>query len=139
MRNPRRCIMTKRHRLFPVLLLLSTVFASMVVLTSTVGADSRTVSFNEPVTVEGTVLKPGTYTVVWTGTGPEVQVSFIRNGRTVTTATARLDLERNPLRSITTKTLPDNSSILLRLSFKHLTLFFDGAGGSNGTRPVSVA
>ena len=131
--------MTKKSSVFPVTLLFLGICASTVVLTSTArGADSRTVTFSEPVTVDGTVLKPGTYKVVWIGSEPEVQVSFIKEGNTVATATARLAIEKGPQRSITTKTMPDNSRALARLSFKHLTLFFDAAGGSHATRPPTV-
>ena len=130
--------MTLKSRILPVPLLFLAICASTVILISTARADSKTITFSEPVTVGGTVLKPGTYKVVWIGSEPDVQVSFMKGENTVATATARLALEKSPQRSITTKTMPDNSRALSRLSFKHLTLFFDGAGESYGTRQLTV-
>ena len=40
--------------------------------------------------IGGTELKPGDYKVEWQGTGPVVQVSFQRNGKTVVTVPGRL-------------------------------------------------
>ena len=130
--------MTLKSRILPVPLLFLALCASTVVLTSTARADSKTITFSEPVTVDGTVLKPGAYKVVWIGSEREVLVSFIRNGNTVATATARLTIEKSRQRSITTKTMPDDARALTRLSFRHLTLFFDGAGESYGTRQLTV-
>jgi len=42
-----------------------------------------------------TVLKPGTYTVKWMGSGPQVQVSVLQNKDTVATTTGTLKEENN--------------------------------------------
>jgi len=36
-------------------------------------------------------LEPGNYRVEWQGTGPEVQVNFVRNGKTVATVPGTLN------------------------------------------------
>lgn len=40
--------------------------------------------------MNGTTLPAGDYTAKWDGTGPAVQVSIVRNGRTVATVPAKL-------------------------------------------------
>jgi hypothetical protein len=42
------------------------------------------------VQVGGTQLQPGHYKVEWQGTGPAVQVTFLRNGKTVATVPGTL-------------------------------------------------
>ena len=70
------------------------IVAAMALLTplSLFAADttSRSVTIEDPVTVGTTHLKPGHYKVEWQGTGPAVQVNFVRNGKTVATAPAKL-------------------------------------------------
>src|ERR1700730_14493907 len=45
-----------------------------------------------PATVQvgGTQLKPGNYKLTWQGAGPDIQVTFLRDGKTVTTVPATL-------------------------------------------------
>ena len=50
------------------LLLASNAFAGMKV----------SLLLNDPVTVNGTTLKPGNYKVQWEGTGPNVELSFLQ-------------------------------------------------------------
>ena len=54
--------------------------------------DKNQHSVDIPVTVQvgGTQLKPGNYKVEWQGTGPDVQVTFLRGGKTVATVPATL-------------------------------------------------
>jgi hypothetical protein len=70
------------------------IVAAMALLTplSLFAADTttRSVTIGDPVTVGTTHLKPGHYKVEWQGTGPAVQVNFVRNGKTVATAPAKL-------------------------------------------------
>jgi hypothetical protein len=51
---------------------------------------TRSITIGDAVTVGSTQLKPGHYKVEWQGTGPAVQVNFVRNGKTVATAPANL-------------------------------------------------
>lgn len=45
---------------------------------------------SDPVQVNGTTLPAGDYTAKWEGSGPEVQVSIVRSGKTVATVPAKL-------------------------------------------------
>lgn len=52
--------------------------------------NQRTVNLAYAVQVGGTQLQPGTYKVEWQGTGPDVQVTFLKNGKTVATVPGTL-------------------------------------------------
>jgi hypothetical protein len=52
--------------------------------------NQHSVNIPNPVKVGSTQLKPGDYKVEWQGAGPEVQVRFLQNGKTVATAPATL-------------------------------------------------
>lgn len=123
--------MTMRRTVVSLSLLFSTVMVSMVILTSPVRANTKSVTFNEPVMIGSTVLEAGTYKVSWTGSESAVMVAFMKKGQTVATASARLVLENSRRRAIGTKTMPDNSRILTRLSFKNETLFFNQSSGTD--------
>jgi hypothetical protein len=63
---------------------------SALALLSPVGALARgknqhSVVIPDSVQVGGSQLQPGKYKVEWQGTGPEVQVNFVRDGKTVAT------------------------------------------------------
>lgn len=69
------------------------IMAAMALLPlSLFAADTttRSVTIGDPVTVGTTHLKPGHYKVEWQGSGPAVRVNFVRNGKTVATAPAKL-------------------------------------------------
>jgi hypothetical protein len=72
-----------------------TAFLLAVVLLSTLGVLARdknqhSVELYDSVQVGGTQLKPGNYQVEWQGTSPEIHVNFVRDGKTVATATGAL-------------------------------------------------
>jgi hypothetical protein len=48
------------------------------------------ITLSEPVQVGSTQLKPGEYKLQWQGDGPDVQVAFVLNGKTVATVPAKL-------------------------------------------------
>jgi hypothetical protein len=45
---------------------------------------------NDPITVNGTTLKPGEYKLQWDGNGPNVQLSFIQGKKVIATAPAHV-------------------------------------------------
>lgn len=52
--------------------------------------NEHSVSIPDAVQVGSTHLQAGTYKVKWDGSGPQVQVSFMQNGKTVATAPGTL-------------------------------------------------
>jgi len=70
-------------------------FLSMLALLSSVSALARdknqhSVEIPDSVQVGGTQLEPGNYKVEWQGTGPEIKVNFVRDGKTVATVPGTL-------------------------------------------------
>jgi hypothetical protein len=52
--------------------------------------NQHSVEIREAVQVGGKQLEPGNYKVEWQGTGPEIQVNFVRGGKTVATVPGTL-------------------------------------------------
>jgi hypothetical protein len=72
-----------------------TALLSMLTLLSSMSALARdknlhSVKIPYSVQVGGTQLKPGDYKVEWQGTGPQIQVNFVRNGKIVATVPGTL-------------------------------------------------
>ena|SRR5438045_2284906 len=87
--------------------------------------DSEHITFSEPVMVAGTLLKADTYRVVWDGSGPQVQVSFMKGSKTVATASATLVLEPSTYDgAVQIETLGNNARALERISWKKKSLIF---------------
>ena len=62
------------------LLLASSAFASA----------KASLQLNNPVTVNGTTLKPGDYKILWEGTGPNVEISIMQGKNVVVKASAKV-------------------------------------------------
>ena len=52
--------------------------------------NQHSVNISDAVQVGSTQLQPGKYKVEWQGTGPDVQVTFLQNGKTVATVPGTL-------------------------------------------------
>ena len=90
-------------------------------------------TITEPVKVGATQLQPGKYKVVWDGSGPEVQVSFMEGKKTVATAPAKLvNQESSYDGAVEIKTTDDNSKLLEGISWKKRALIFDQSGAAAG-------
>ncbi len=68
---------------------------SMLALLCSVSALARdknqhSVQISDAVQVGGTQLEPGDYKVEWQGTGPELEVTFVRDGKTIATVPGTL-------------------------------------------------
>jgi hypothetical protein len=50
----------------------------------------KSVDINETVTVQGVTLAPGSYKFEWSGPGPDVQLTILRNNNTVATVPAHI-------------------------------------------------
>jgi hypothetical protein len=88
--------------------------------------NSANVVFDNPVTVGNTEVPKGTYKVVWTGTDPNVQVTFT-NRNLSKTVPAQIVEGRNNMEAELTDS-KDNKTFLTGLQLKDATLKFgDGA------------
>jgi hypothetical protein len=82
---------------------------------------TRSVTINDSVTVGSTHLTPGHYKLEWEGNGPSIQVNFVRNGKTVATAPAKLqtnDKQVNQDDVIVDRTTAHNK-VLKEVDFSH--------------------
>src|ERR1700758_5872108 len=69
----------------------------MLAFVSSIGAFAKdsnrhSVQISDSVQVGSTQLKPGKYNIQWQGTGPEIQVSFVHDGKTVATVPGTLKM-----------------------------------------------
>lgn len=120
------------------------MFLSLVVLLST-GAfaanDSHKggVNLSAPVQAAGKQLPAGDYTVKWDGTGPDAQVTFVRDGKVMATVPARVvKLDRKPSQdTIEVKTASNGDRSLIAIRFEGkaygLELGGESAGGDTTT------
>jgi len=108
----------REMKVLKYLALLST-FASLSALSALAGDESRhSVDIPDTVKVGYTQLQPGNYKVEWQGTGPAVQVSFVRHGQTVATASGTLKTNDNEViqDAVVTNT---NTKALEEIDFGH--------------------
>jgi hypothetical protein len=110
---------------------------SMIALISTVSALARdknqhSVQISDSVQVGGTQLTPGNYKLEWQGTGPEVQVNFVRDGKTVATAPGTLKTNDPHVTQddMVTNTTSTNTKTLKEIDFSHHkeSLVFEQSG-----------
>jgi hypothetical protein len=73
--------------------------------------------------VGSTVLQPGQYKAEWTGSGDALNISIIKDGKTVATTHGTLKElpSKSPYTAVTVKTLPDNSTQVDEIDFNHRT------------------
>jgi hypothetical protein len=91
--------------------------------------NARSVKIVDAVQIGTTELKPGDYKVEWQGSGPAVEVSFVRNGKTVVTVPGTLKTNDDQVTqdSILTEATGTGTSTLKEIDFRHLkqALVFD--------------
>jgi hypothetical protein len=63
---------------------------ALLLATSAFATEKGTLTITDPVTLGGTQLKAGTYTVQWDGNGPNVQLSVLRGKSVVAAAPAHM-------------------------------------------------
>jgi hypothetical protein len=92
----------------------------------------HTVEISDSVQVGSTQMKPGKYNVQWQGTGPEIQVSFVQNGKTVATVPGTLKTNDPHVTEddIVTETTSANLKTLKEIDFSHNkeSLVFEQSG-----------
>jgi hypothetical protein len=93
--------------------------------------NQHSVEIPDSVQVGGAQLKPGNYKVEWQGTGPEVQVNFVRDGKTVATVPGTLKTnDAHVVDDIVTDTTSANAKMLKEIDFSRdkESLIFDQSG-----------
>jgi hypothetical protein len=105
---------------------ISTALFSVLVLllpASALAAENTSRSVNIPtqVVVHGQHLRAGHYKVEWQGTGPRVEVNFMRNGKTIATVPATLHTNDNQAKQddIETRQSASNQNVLQEIDFGH--------------------
>jgi hypothetical protein len=110
---------------------------SMLALLSSVSALARdknqhSVQIQDSVQVGGTQLEPGNYQVEWQGTGPQIQVNFVRDGKTVATVPGTLKTNDTKVSQddIVTDTTSANTKTLTEIDFSRNkeSLVFEQSG-----------
>jgi len=114
-----------------------TALLSMLALLFSVCAFARdknqhSVEITDSVQVGGTQLEPGSYKVEWQGTGPQIQVNFVRNGKTVATVPGTLKTNDAQVSQddIVTDTTSANTKTLKEIDFSRSkeSLVFEQSG-----------
>jgi len=108
-------------------------FAMMLTLLSApafAGKNSQTVNIPEPMKAGTTQLAAGDYNVTWTGTGPNIQVTFTQNRKVLATVPAQLVVESNKNEGLNTDTR-GTVETLESIRMRNVTLVFDGPSSSD--------
>ena len=97
-------------------------------------ADTKTSSLelSEAVTVAGKALQPGSYKLQWTGTGSEVQLSFLQFGKTVAQVPAQVTAKGSGGSTVVLTKKTDQGSMLQQIRLKKQSLVFNDATSANG-------
>ena len=119
-------------------------FAAVLSLTCVLGfggsayaarGNAHSVEIFDSVQIGSTELKPGNYKVEWQGSGPVVEVSFLRNGKTVVTVPGTLKTNDDQVTQdsiILTEATGTGTSTIKEIDFRHQrqALVFDRNLGS---------
>jgi hypothetical protein len=107
-------------RFFAVLSVVALAFSLPVF-----AKDTNTGDFDlmQKACVGSTVLQPGHYKAEWSGPNTALQVSILRNGKTVATTQGKLKElpEKAPYGAVTVRTLKDNSTRVDEIDFNNRT------------------
>ncbi|HWY99827.1 MAG TPA: hypothetical protein VNX17_02030 [Edaphobacter sp.] len=103
-------------------------FAMMLTLLSALAFASRnseTVNIPAPMKAGSTQLAAGNYDVTWTGTGPNIQVTFtsMQNHKILATVPAQLVVESNKYEGLDTNT-QGSIATLESIHMRNMTLVF---------------
>jgi len=92
-------------------------------------ANSQTVNIPGTVSVGSTQLPAGDYKVSWTGSGPNVQVTFTQDKKTIATVQANAVEQKNDRKGVTTNT-QGGVSVLQSIQLSSVSLVLQAAASS---------
>ena len=107
-------------------------FALMFTLASAplfAAQNSQTVNVPETIKAGATQLAPGAYNVTWTGTAPNVQVTFTQNRKVLATVPAKLVEENNKNEELDTDSV-GGAVVLEAIRLRNRTLVFSGSAST---------
>jgi hypothetical protein len=99
-----------------------------VILTVTVSVamawpkSKKTINLTAPTIVGSVTLQPGDYAIDWSGTAPNVQVSFGQADKVVVTVPATLEITPNQQETLTTLDTGHGTPLLVEIRLKNATL-----------------
>ncbi len=103
---------------------VSIVFCLLAVVAAADSNKKGKVTFPDHVMVSGTQLEPGEYLVRWNEGGPDSQITFLHDGKQVTSAIANVVQQKNPNNSFTTNLDDHGSRVLKQIAFSDVILVF---------------
>ena len=109
------------------------ILAAVVLATSAFAAN---ITVAQPMTLNGKQLAPGSYKVVYTGSGSDVQVNLVKGKNTVASAPARIEQRENKSRfdAVVTDEAGGTREVKeILLGGKNQVLVFSGAGGASAS------
>ncbi|MGA8540904.1 MAG: hypothetical protein WB566_15480 [Terriglobales bacterium] len=106
---------------FKYIALLSTLALLFPLAALARDKNEHSVDVSDRVQVGSTQLNPGKYKVEWQGTGPQVEVTFLRNGETVATVPGTLKMNDNQVTmdAVVIGTANSNVKTLQEIDFGH--------------------
>ena len=104
----------------------------MLPIASFAATHSKEITLDKATKVGATELQPGTYKVSWNGTGPNVEVDFLKNRQVVASTTAKLGNTQGQVDSMQTRTVSPDTAVLEELDFKNTQLVFPTADQQSG-------
>jgi hypothetical protein len=113
----------------------SVVLGLGLLLASSAFAGTKTsLELSNPVTVNGTTLKPGDYKVQWEGTGPNVELSIMQGKNVIVKAPAHVIELQTPAAQDAAVTLKNDSgpNTLAGLRFQGKKVALDLGAASDG-------
>jgi hypothetical protein len=107
---------------------------ALVLASSAFAATKASLQLNNPVTVNGTTLKPGDYKVQWEGSGPNVEVSILQGKNVVAKTSAHVVELQTPAPSDAAVTRKNDSgpNTLAGLRFEGKKIALDLGEASEG-------
>ncbi len=105
--------------------LLSILSAIVFALSLTAAAASKQsgkITVSDHVAVSDTQLHPGEYVVRWSGTGEDVQVTFLHDGNEVVSLTGTILQRENKVASTTTRPGEGGARVLSEIALPQVTL-----------------